>query len=184
MNEQERADSLARAIDELIRGAKRLEAAQVDEELRSLVDVATARMQASLDSGRRAADHESVTWKRLTDRMESREKSDRDGPDEHLDDDMGDVVAARRRVSEDILELAEQHREEVWRRVQEKVANRRPKKRGIFSFLESVFRDPELANLLNQEAAEDRPHFRRSTAGQHLLRIRIRLDPGHQHHLV
>jgi hypothetical protein len=138
MKERERADALARAIDELIRGAQSPGPQVDDAELRSLLRVAGARREAGIESGRRSADHESAIWQRLVARVES---SDDGAPNNHdipvADEDIRDIVAARRRVSEDVLALAEKHRDDVWQRVRERISNTRPKRRGIFSFLES-----------------------------------------------
>lgn len=178
MNEQQRADALVRSIDWLIRGAQEEQARQQDEELRSLVDVAAARRQVAIDAGKRSVDHESTAWQRLSDKLDSRGNDNDGNQDKDADGDMRDIIAARRRVSEDILELAERHREEVWRRVQEKVANRRPKKRGIFSFLESIFRDPSLERALQAEDSRNAQRVRTSSGSLNRLRVRMRLDPG------
>jgi hypothetical protein len=138
MNERERADALARTIDEMLRGTQTSEPRFDDEDLRSLIRVADARRQASIEAGRRSADHESAVWQRLVARLENHDAPEDGDPDELSPyDDMRDVVAARRRVSEDVLQLAEQHREEVWRRVQERISKQRKKRTGIFSFLQS-----------------------------------------------
>lgn len=137
MNERERADVLARTIDELIRGARTHTNVEDDDDLRSLMRVARARREAGLESARQAADHESAIWQALMNRMEASRQPKTEDDDRGNDDDMRDVIAARRKVSEDIHELAERHRDEVWRRVQEKVANQKPRKRGIFSFFEA-----------------------------------------------
>ena len=47
MNERQRADQLARAIDELIHGTTPPAPAQADDELKSLIAVARARLGAS-----------------------------------------------------------------------------------------------------------------------------------------
>jgi hypothetical protein len=178
MNEQQRAEALVRSIDWLIRGAQEEQARQQDEELRSLVDVAAARRQVATDAGKRSVDHESDAWRRLSDKLDSRGNDDDGHQDKDQDSDMRDIIAARRRVSEDVLELAERHREEVWRRVQEKVANHRPKKKGIFSFLESIFRDPALERALNAEDSRNAKRVRLSSGSLNRLRVRLRLDPG------
>lgn len=138
MNERERAEALARAIDEMLRGAQTSEPRFDDEDLRSLIRVADARRQASIEAGRRSADYEGAVWQRLVARLENHDGPEDDEPNDLRPyDDMRDVVAARRRVSEDVLQLAEQHREEVWRRVQERISKQRKKRTGIFSFLQS-----------------------------------------------
>lgn len=137
MNERERAAALARAIDEMIRGAQTPD--PHDEELQSLLRVADARRQASIESGRRSADHESAVWQRLVARLDQPATHDDGGPGDPTggDDDLRDVAEARRRVAEDVHKLAEQHREDVWQRVQERIATKKPRRKGIFSFLQS-----------------------------------------------
>ncbi|MEK7248716.1 MAG: hypothetical protein AAB092_09625, partial [Chloroflexota bacterium] len=203
MNERERADALARAIDELIRGAQTPEPRFDDEELRSLLRVAGARRQAAIETGRRSADHESAVWERLVARLENHDGPEGDEPkDPNPDDDLRDVVAARRRVSEDVLQLAEQHRDDVWRRVQERISNQRPKRRGIFSFLQArttgdmpvrrpgwghtglmLTGDPDVDSLLRISLANPalpEASKRRMSEPQSQLRARLRLDPAHQ----
>ena len=56
MNERQRADQLARAIDELINGAPRPGPARFDDqELQSLIQVAQARLGASKNAARASA---------------------------------------------------------------------------------------------------------------------------------
>lgn len=190
MNERERADALARTIDEIIQGARTDTNVEDDDDLRSLISVARARREAGIESGRQAADHESAIWKLLVVRMEASQPTPDDDERGH-DDDMRDVIAARRRVSEDIHELAERHRDEVWRRVQEKVTNQKPRKKGIFSFFESradgdlplrrsgwghtglvLTGDAETDSMLRVALAANR------SAAQHQLRQRMRSDPA------
>jgi hypothetical protein len=58
MNERQRADQLARAIDELISGAPRTGPARYDDhELQSLIEVAQARLGASKNAAKTGADH-------------------------------------------------------------------------------------------------------------------------------
>jgi hypothetical protein len=191
MNERERADMLARTIDELIRGARADIRVEDDDDLRSLIRIARARREAGIESGRQAADHESAIWKLLVARMEAGQPKPDD--DDRGHDDMRDVIAARRRVSEDIHELAERHRDEVWRRVQEKVTNQKPRKKGIFSFFQAradgdlplrrsgwghtglvLTGDAETDSMLRVALAANR------RAAQHQLRQRMRSDPARQ----
>lgn len=136
MNEQERADALARAIDELIHRRGEHDQDFEDEDLRSLLRVAGARHETGAERAHTAANHEAAVWQRLVTRMEDR--SDSDQPEQLApDDDVRGVIAARRQVTEEVLALADQHRDEVWNRVQERISKQRPGRRGIFSFLRS-----------------------------------------------
>ena len=59
MNERQRADQLARAIDELINGTPRPGPARFDDqELQSLIKVARARLGESKNAASASADHE------------------------------------------------------------------------------------------------------------------------------
>lgn len=203
MNERERADALARAIDELIRGAQTPEPHFDDEEMRSLLRVAGVRRQAAIETGRRSADHESAVWQRLVARLENHDDPEGDAPqDPDPDDDIRDVVAARRRVTEDVLQLAEQHRDDVWRRVQERISHQRPKRKGIFSFLQArtdgdiplhrsgwghtsvmLTGDPDVDSLLRISLANPslrEASKRRMREPPSQLRARMRFDPAHQ----
>jgi len=138
MNERERADYLARAIDELIQGPATPEPHFDDEELRSLLRVARARLKSGTVSGRNAANHEATVWERVVMRLERQE----DGADTNDDllppeDEMRGVIAARRRMTEEVLELAERHRDDVWKRVQDRIGQQpKPERRsGIFGWL-------------------------------------------------
>ena len=203
MNERERAYALARAIDELIRGAQTPEPGFQDEELRSLLRVAGARRQAGIEAGRRSAGHESAVWERLLARLENHDDPEGDLPqDPTPDDDIRDVAAARRRVTEDVLQLAEQHRDDVWRRVQERISHKRPKRKGIFSFLQArtagdiplhrsgwghtgvmLTGDPDVDSLLRISLTHpslSEASKRRISESQSQLRARMRLDPARQ----
>lgn len=203
MNERERAEALARTIDEIIQGAQTTETSFVDKDLRSLIRVAEARRQASNEARQRAPDNESAVWQRLTNRLESHDQAQEDQDvGGHTDDDLRDIVTARRRVSEDVHKLAERHREEVWRRVQEKVIHQRPKrKRGIFSFLQSqtdgdlplrrtgwghtsmvMTGDADVDSLLRVALAHPTMHHaaHNYSEAQHQLRVRMRSDPAHK----
>jgi hypothetical protein len=93
MNERERADMLARTIDELIRGARADIRVEDDDDLRSLIRIARARREAGIESGRQAADHESAIWKLLVARMEAGQPK----PDDDDRGHDGSGAASRRR---------------------------------------------------------------------------------------
>lgn len=132
MNERQRADQLAQAIDELIHGTRRPESAQADDELKSLIAVARARLAASRGADNR--DVQESVWQRVLNRLDVRPQARREVSQEIVADDaMQETIMARREMSDAILNLAEQHREDVWQRVQERLgrnARRKPPKRG------------------------------------------------------
>jgi hypothetical protein len=128
MNERQRADQLARAIDELISGAPRPGPARFDDqELQSLIKVAQARLGESQNAASASADHEATVWQQLIGRLEGRPQPSeaKPGHDSANDADLRQTVAARREMSADILSLAARHKDEVWRRVQERIKGRR-----------------------------------------------------------
>lgn len=120
MNERQRADQLARAIDDLIHGATPPAPAQGDDELKSLMAVARARLRASRNAENRNV-QESV-WQRVLRLLDARPQARQEvSPEIVADDAMRRTIVARREMSDSILELAEQHRGEVWERVQQRV---------------------------------------------------------------
>ena len=128
MNERQRADQLARAIDELINGTPRPGPTRFDDqELQSLIQVAQARLGASKKAARAGADHQATVWQQLITRLEGRSQPSQRRPahDIATDADMRQTVAARREMSAAILSLAARHKDEVWRRVQERIKGRR-----------------------------------------------------------
>jgi hypothetical protein len=134
MNERQRADQLARAIDELINGMPRPGPARFDDqELQSLIHVAQARLGAGKEAASASADHETAVWQQLIARLEGRPEPSQatHAHDIATDAAIRQTVAARREVSAAILSLAARHKEEIWRRVQERIKGRRgpPRKR-------------------------------------------------------
>jgi hypothetical protein len=127
MNERERAEHLARAIDELIHGSPRPGPAHFDDhELQSLVQVAQARLGAGKSAAGASTDHEAAVWGQLIARLEGRPRTARhEIIDDIAADDVRQTIAARREMSDSILALANQHKDDVWRRVQERIQKRR-----------------------------------------------------------
>jgi hypothetical protein len=128
MNERQRADQLARAIDELINGTPRPGPARFDDhELQSLIQVAQARLTTGKNVASAGTDHEATVWARLIARLEGRPQPSQTnaGHDIPTGADMRQTVAARRDLSAAILSLAARHKDEVWRRVQERIKRRR-----------------------------------------------------------
>ncbi len=127
MNERERAEQLARTIDGLIHGSRQPAPLNFeDNELQSLINVARARLEAGRDAAKAGTTSEANVWARLAPALEGVPKSRlKAGHDIPADDDMRDTVAARRVMSDSILALADLHKDEVWRRIQERVQKRR-----------------------------------------------------------
>jgi hypothetical protein len=127
MNERQRADQLARAIDELINGTPRPGRASFDDqELQSLLHIAQARLGASKNAANASADYEAAVWQQLIARLEGRPQPAQTKPGHYIatDADIQQTVTARREMSAAILSLAARHKDEVWRRVQERLKGR------------------------------------------------------------
>src|SRR5438445_7758006 len=127
MNERQRADQLARAIDELINGMPWPGRARFDDQkLQSLIRIAQARLAAGKEAASASADHETAVWRQLVTRLEGRPEPSQatHGHDIATDAAMQQTVTARRDVSAAILWLAARHKDEVWRRVQERIKGR------------------------------------------------------------
>lgn len=131
MTNDERADWLARAIDEIIRDGEPPEApASLDpEELASLLDTARLRLQAAQAAREAGADHESNVWARLVDRLDppqtgsaprkARKRSK--GPPEDESGELRHVIGMRMQIAREALEMAEEHRDEVWKRLRSRL---------------------------------------------------------------
>jgi len=179
----ERAEALARAIDERISGKEGKQGGQVKGgTVRSSMNSADARGQGGGEAGQ-YSDQGSAASRQLSDEI-SEETADSEAPVDNGSDEMHDIVSARRRVAEDIHELAERHREDVWRRVQERIANQRPKRRrGIFWLLRSRagYAGPEHGRDYVSQRQILAPGLAR--AG-HQPKSRVRSDPGNRHRSV
>jgi hypothetical protein len=127
MNEEERANRFARALDEFLSGGSDQPPPGLDDQdLTSLFDVASRRLDRSGSARDQAALHESDVWERLLDRLSSGDDEGDTPSAPDLGDDSGsremmDVIGMRRRISEDALALAEQHRYDVWEKVRQRL---------------------------------------------------------------
>jgi hypothetical protein len=130
MTSDERADWLARAIDEILRHGEPPAAPDgLDQaELSSLLDAARLRRDAAEAARLRSADHESEVWKRLIERLTlSQESAPRrsskrtKGPPADEDGELRQVIGMRMQIAREALDLAEEHRDEVWERVKSRL---------------------------------------------------------------
>lgn len=147
---------MVRAIDERIRGkqSKQGEKGNKGGTVRSVMNSADARGQGG-----------------------SEETADGGSAGDNAGDEMQDIVTARRRVAEDIQELAERHRDDVWRRVQERIANQRPKRRsGIFRLFRSRPNDAVSAHA-TVSALPGHTLAPGLNTASYQLRPRVRTDP-------
>lgn len=154
MNEQERADWLARAVDNLI---QRQQADSPPEDsdrqgLDDLLQTAQARLDLTDLIRNQGLQHEESVWQDILDRLEISEsalptipgepesprmqvRGEASSPDpgEHELRELEKVAALRQRMSAQMMELAEAHRETVWHEVQARV-NAHGSSRGLFAF--------------------------------------------------
>lgn len=161
MNDRERADWLARAIDDLVlgRGPSPTPAGMDPAETDALMRVARMRLDAGRDFAHRGLQYEGAVWQQVRSRLEQRAETECavhndatnpitdagdfavfDDPEDDEVADLKDIVALRRHMASSMLAFAERHRTEVWRQVRSRIqagpneqsAGRR---RGIFAFL-------------------------------------------------
>jgi hypothetical protein len=125
MTDDERADWLARAIDDIIRGAEPSDSppALSEIEAESLLQAARLRLESGRSAQETAADHESAVWERLMARLERHGAPTEEPapPDAHSDDELRQVIGLRMHLAHEALQIAEQHREEVWERVRSRI---------------------------------------------------------------
>src|SRR5574341_43617 len=159
MNEQERAGWLARAVDKLIQ-RREVETPPEDpgaRDLGALLSVAQIRLDLAGSAAHDSLHHEESVWQKLRFRLEigaASTPADAAHPlpsasDEAIppdlaeleDSDLGVVAAIRRRMSAEMIAMAEDHRQAVWDRVQARIAahEARKSRKGILSFFK---RDP------------------------------------------
>ncbi len=204
MNEQERADWLARTIDDLLRGKSAAEppAGLDNEELDALMRVARVRLEAARASSHASLQYEGEVWRQVLIRLESREGShnpetmgvtdriinagdlaaDPDLPDSLADAEMQEleeIVRVRRRMAEEMVAFAEVHREAVWRQVQSRIQARSQRK-GLFWFLRRSQQQadalaPALDGVL---AGRMQPAFADSSLDELLQLARTRTEMG------
>lgn len=154
MNEQERADWLARAVDRLIqsRGAPETPSGLNDDELDGLMRVAQARLESAQSIAHAGLQHEGAVWQKVLRRLEEhrgstahqsgatthfRKKAGNPGRDLGMSEgelhDLEEMALLRKRMADEIIAFAETHREAVWQKVQSRL-QARENKMGLFSF--------------------------------------------------
>lgn len=126
MTEDERADWLARAVDDLIHGTTpRNPADDLDKGyIQSLLRIARVRRESGRAGRQTSANHEGDVWQSVIERLEPTDDSADRLPDVPQDEEaeaLSQVIAMRRSLSSDALNIAEEYRDEVWRRVQERI---------------------------------------------------------------
>ena len=160
MRDEDRADKLAKAIEEMVQG--RTPDGLDDEELDELLQIAKIRFDAGQLAARAGAEAQAEVLKRVMDRLGSLQEGDSREPDglstandsageiaygdrdpEQLDvQELQHIVGVRRRMAERAATISESHREAVWQRVQARIQAEQSKKRGLFRW-PFRRRDPE-----------------------------------------
>ena len=153
MSQRERADKLAKAIDDLLAGR---EPEMEDEELAQLLQIARIRHEVGQDAATAGAPYQGIVWERLAARIGNllarRGHRPNDininneaetagvyaaptGPTDDPDSaEWRDIMSLRRRMTEDAMETAEAYRDVVWQRVQSRIEAheaRQAEKRGL-----------------------------------------------------
>jgi len=122
MNDAERAELLARAIDALLHGAGQDQPKQNldDEELSSLLGVARLRANAGGENRAVSANHQTAVWQKIVQRIEKQLQSARPLAPDHAEG-VVEAIAARRPLYEDVAAKAEASEPEVWERVRKRI---------------------------------------------------------------
>jgi len=148
MRDRDRADMLARAIEEMVQGG--LPQSLGDEELEELLQIARIRLDAARMAAQTGAETQDAVLERLIARLHVL-RGERNGgetdpsvvdsagdfaPDDDDPKDVGvrelqDVISVRRRAAEEAVVVAEQHREAVWQRVQARIGAQQAEKSGL-----------------------------------------------------
>jgi len=150
MHDQDRADKLAKAIEEMVQG--RMPEDLDDEELQELLQIAKIRLDAARLAAEAGSEAQSAVLERLIARLNLLQKRDagelngftaahdragdiaaNDEDPEHVDvKELQDVIDLRRQMAEHAAAVSEAHRETVWQRVQARIQASESEKRGFF----------------------------------------------------
>jgi hypothetical protein len=134
MTDEERAERLARAIDDLIQSIESPDTSHGldDEELDALLRVAQDRLEAGRARQDKGERYESEVWERLQDRLTAQTR-----PTRHIDlpreqhDALRDIISLRMQMANDIFNIAESHKDVVWERVQFRLRQSAPRPHEI-----------------------------------------------------
>jgi hypothetical protein len=153
MHDQDRADKLAKAIEEMVQG--RMPEDLSDEELQQLLQIAKIRLDAAHLAAEAGSETQGAVFERLIARLNLCQEQGNGEPDgsttahdcagdmaadhedpEHTDvKELQEVIDLRRRMSEHAAAISEAHREAVWQRVQSRVQTSQSERRGFFRWL-------------------------------------------------
>ncbi|HEV8574031.1 MAG TPA: hypothetical protein VGR43_04915, partial [Dehalococcoidia bacterium] len=160
MNEEERAEWLARAIDDLLnydrQRPKEPPPPELErEELNALMRIASARVDSSNKMMHTGLLYEGEVWQTVLDRLDRRRFSREVKPfdlNEQADDaatvralekmevdELREIARLRRELAEQASSIAEEHRGDVWSRVQSRL-EAEPERRRTFPFFRRAAR--------------------------------------------
>lgn len=145
MTQGERAERLARAIEDLVQGRQ---PPQLDDgELEELLQIARIRLDAGQALARAGAHQERGIWEQVVSELEKlrHRKNGHSGaalkpanpaagplPAELDVRELQDIIALRRQIAEEAASIAELHRDAVWQKVQARLQAGESRKRGFF----------------------------------------------------
>jgi hypothetical protein len=151
MRDQDRADKLAKAIEEMVQG--RMPEDLDDEDLQELLQIAKIRLDAARLAAEAGSEAESAVLERLMARLRCLQNRDASEPNglatvddrargtaadhnedpEHIDvKELQDVIDLRRQMAEQAAAISEAHCEAVWERVQARIQASQSEKRSFF----------------------------------------------------
>ena len=150
MRDEDRADMLAKAIEEMVQG--HMPEGLGDAELDELLQIAKIRLDAGQLAAKAGVEAKAEVLKRVMDRLGSLQEGDNletdglptasdsareitsgDSDPEQLDiQGLQDIVGLRHRMAERAATISESHREAVWQRVQAHIQAEQSEKRGLF----------------------------------------------------
>src|SRR3990170_3145199 len=137
MRDEDRADKLARAIEEMVQGG--LPEDLGDEDLEELLQIARIRMDAARMATQTGAETQDAVLERLIARLHVLRGEHNGGETGPSDDDpenvgvreLQDIISMRHHAAEQAAAISEQHREAVWQRVQTRIGAHQGEKSGL-----------------------------------------------------
>jgi hypothetical protein len=153
MHDQDRADELAKAIEDMVQG--RMPEDLNDEELQQLLQIAKIRLDAAHLAAEASTEAQSAVLERLMARLNLLQEQANGEPNgsttthdcaediaaDYVDPkqtdvkELQEVIDLRRRMSEHAAAISDAHREAVWQRVQARIQASQSERHGFFPWL-------------------------------------------------
>lgn len=154
MNEHERAEWLARTIDDILRGTQlNKRPAGLDEnDIDALLRAAAGRLNTGEEAARAGLQYEGPIWQAVLQRLDrrsqrregdpayastqvvARDNSPKTPPDREMEG-LREIVDMRRRMALRLAAFSDTYKDEVWRQLESRMKARTKDKKGFFSFL-------------------------------------------------